>query len=213
MAFEVSIIGGAQRLQTQRDQSTELSRVQQREIDLRRARALDLQNQNRRLEAQVKADTVASDLKNERIQAENARQLANAQQFQDVRDRAIADRLADKRLDLSVAEQNRFYNNQRALEADKQAADNARAPLTSTAPPEPTIQDVTTSPSTSPASYAQLLTERNTRLADQAQADRLFAATQKQDYTRSVNSIEALRSDPTSLPADPSRGSVVDFSA
>ena len=214
MAVDISLIGGAQRLQAQRDKTTDQTRAQQRETDIQRAYAAEQERQSRRLEAQRKADTDAYILKENRAQLAEERQRVTYQQRQDARDRAIADRLADKRIDQNIADQNRQDDIQRTRE-DRKAAQNAREPLTSTAPPPPapTAQDIASTASTAPTTYEQALTERNNRLADQAEANRRFAEAQQRDYASSIRSIENLRANPIDQPSQPSRGSVVNFQA
>lgn len=213
MALEVSIIGSAQRLQAQRDQRAELVRAQQREEALANTRNAERVQQSRQLDAQIRADTLASDQKQARIELRNARDAANADQFLAVRDRALDDKFDDARLDQDQADLRYVYNQQRALTAALEAQDNARQPLTDTTPSVPPVEDVTASSATGVSTYEQVISDRNGRLADKAEADRLFAETQNQDFSRSVRAVDDLRTNPTALPDEPPRGSVVDFRA
>ncbi len=214
MAFEISLIGSAQRLQAQRDKNADQVRVQQRDTDVQRAYTVEQQRQSRRLEQQRSADTAANDLRTQRAQVDNERQRVTYQQRQDARGREIADRVANKAVDQNLADQKRLDDIQRTRD-DRIAAERSREPLTSTVPPPPapTVQDVSTSASTSPAAYEQALTERNNRLADQADANRRFAESQQRDYTNSVRSIDNLRANPIDQQSPSGRGSVVDFRA
>lgn len=213
MALEVSIIGSAQRLQAQRDQRAELVRAQQREEALANARNAERVQQSRQLDAQIRADTIASDQKQARIQLRDARDAANADQFLAVRDRALDDKFDDARLDQEQADLRYIYNQQRALAAALEAQDNARQPLTDTTPSAPSVEDVTASSATGVSAYEQVISDRNSRLADKAEADRLFAEAQNRDFSRSVRAVDDLRANPTALPGEPPRGSVVDFRA
>ncbi|MEX0692987.1 MAG: hypothetical protein WD075_00955 [Rhodospirillales bacterium] len=213
MALEVSIIGSAQRLQEQRDQRVELARVQQREEALANARNAERVAQSRQLEAQIRADIIANDQKQARIELRDFRDATDAAQYQAVRDRALDNRFDDIRFDQEQADLRYIFNQQRALSADLQARDNTFQPLTDTAPPALTVDDVTAASATGVSAYEQLISDRNSRLADKAEADRLFADAQSRDFSRSVRAVDDLRDNPSALPGEPPRGSVVDFRA
>lgn len=209
MALEVSVVASAERLQTQRDQRVDLARARQREDGVQRARDAE-----RLVEERRRADRTAADIDRARIQREFRRDVADANQIDDLIARDVLDRRIDERLRQEQDDLQAFY----ADERDRQAYLDARAetlpPLTpTTAPPAPEVQDIAASPSTGADRFQELLADRNSRLAERAEADRQFVAAQNQDFARSVRSIEELQTNPTAFPAEPPRGSVVDFSA
>jgi len=209
MALEVSLIASAERLQAQRDQRTELARARQREDAVQRAREAERQAEERRA-----AERTAEDIDRARIQREYQRNVADARLIEDQIARDVVDRRIDERLQQEQDDLQAFYADERDRQAYIESQANSLPPLTPTAPPPaPEIQDVAASPSAGPASFEQLLAERNTRLADRAEAERQFTVAQTQDFARSVRSVEELQTNPTAFPAEPTRGSVVDFSA
>ena len=208
MALEVSIIASAQRLQTQRDQRVEQSLSRQREEAVQRAREAERLTEERR-----RADATAADIDRARFQREFVRGIADDNQINALIARDTEDARIDARLAREEADLRQFYADERVRAADRAAADNALAPLTPTALPAPGVEDAAQAPATAPATFDELLAGRNARLADRAEADRQFAASQDRDFSHSVRSIENLQTDPTAVPIEPPRGSVVDFSA
>jgi len=208
MALEVSIIASAQRLQAQRDQRVEQSIARQREEAVQRARESERLAEERR-----RADATAADIDRARVQREYVRNVADASQIDNLIARDVEDARIDERLAQEAADLRQFYADERVRAADRNAADSALAPLTPTTPPPPSVEDVTQAPAAAPATFDELLAGRNARLAERAEADRQFAAAQDRDFSRSVRSISDLQTNPTAVPVDPPRGSVVDFSA
>ncbi|MBO6949005.1 MAG: hypothetical protein JJ855_13570 [Rhodospirillales bacterium] len=209
MALEISVIASAERLQAQRDQRTELARARQREDVVQRARDAE-----RQAEAQRAAERTAEDINRARIQREFRRDVADANLIEDQIARDVVDRRIDERLQQEEDDLQAFYSNERDRQAFIDSRTESLPPLTPTTPsPAPEVQDVAASPSAGPASFEQLLAERNSRLADRAEADRQFSAAQTQDFARSVRAVDELQTNPTAFPAEPTRGSVVDFSA
>jgi len=208
MALEVSIIASAQRLQAQRDQRVEQSIARQREEAIQRAREAERLAEERR-----RADATAADIDRARVQREYVRSIADASQIENLIARDVEDARIEERLAREEADLRQFYADERVRAADRDAADNALAPLTPTTPPAPGIEDVSQAPATAPATFDELIAGRNARLAERAEADRQFAAAQEQDFARSVRSITDLQTNPTAVPIEPPRGSVVDFSA
>lgn len=208
MALEVSILASAERLQTQRDRRVELALSRQREEAVQRAREAE-----RFIDERRRADASAADIDRARVQREFVRGIADANLVDNLIARDIEDARIDTRLAREESDLRQLLADERLRDIDRDAADNALAPLTPTAPPAPTIDDVPAPPSVGQNSFEELLAERNARLSDRADADRQFIATQTRDFNQSVRSIEDLQTNPTAIPADPPRGSVVDFSA
>ena len=209
MALEISVIASAERLQAQRDQRTEAARARQREDAVQRAREAE-----RQAEARRAAERTAEDIDRARIQREFRRDVADANLIEDLIARDVVDRRIDERLQQEEDDLQAFYADERDRQAFIDSRTDSLPPLTpTTAPPAPEIQDVAASPSAGSASFEQLLADRNTRLADRAEAERQFTVAQTQDFARSVRAVDELQTNPNAFPAEPARGSVVDFSA
>ncbi len=209
MALEVSVIASAERLQAQRDQRVEAARARQREEAVQRAREAERQAEERR-----RAERSADNIDRARLEREFQRDITDANLIDDLIAEDVLDRRIEDRLIQEEADLNRFFADQQARDAFLNAAADDRPALTPTAPqPAPEVQDIAASPSAGTDRFAQLLEDRDTRLAERAQADRQFVETQDRDFTRSLRSVEELQTNPTAFPGEPPRGSVVDFSA
>ncbi len=209
MALEVSVIASAERLQAQRDQRQQLALSRQREEAVQRARDAERLAEERR-----RADATAADIDRARVQREFERTITDAGQLDSLIARDVEDRRIDERLQQEEDDLQQFYANERDRQAFLNAAEDALQPLTPTGPqPAPEVQDVAASPSAGEDRFTQLLSDRNDRLAERAEADRQFSVAQTRDFAQSVRSVEELQTNPTAFPSDPPRGSVVDFSA
>ncbi|MBO6521610.1 MAG: hypothetical protein JJ900_14580 [Rhodospirillales bacterium] len=209
MALEVSVIASAERLQAQRDQRQQLALSRQREEAVQRARDAERLAEERR-----RADATAADIDRARVQREFERGVADANRIDSLIARDAEDRRIDERLQQEEDDLQQFYADEQDRQVFLNAAEDALPPLTPTAPqPAPEAQDVAASPSAGDDRFAQLLSDRASRLAERAEADRQFGVSQTRDFAQSVRSIEELQTNPTSFPSDPPRGSVVDFSA
>lgn len=208
MALEVSILASAERLQTQRERRVDLALSRQREEAVQRARETERLAEERR-----RADATAADVERARAQRVFVRSIDDANQIEQLIERDIEDARIDTRQAREESDLRQLLADERVRDASREAADNALAPLTPTAPPAPTIEDVAAPPSVGQNSFEELLAERNARLTERADSDRQFIAAQNRDFNRSVRSIEDLQTNPIAVPVDPPRGSVVDFSA
>ena len=105
-----------------------------------------------------------------------------------------------------------MYADERFNAADQRFADQSAQPLT---PKAAATQPIAPLPlaAQDDNGFEQLLAERNTRLAERANAERQFDAIQAQAFHQSPRSIDDLRADPSTLPEQPPRGGIVDFQA
>lgn len=204
MALEVSISASAQRLQAQQDRQARLQREQQA------AEAADQRRQQDRLRA-------------ERLREEDlARNAERSQRSRDISRIALEQRRADEARISDTRDQRSDDRNARQA-AENEAAladarftalqrDNAQAAAALSNPATAEVP-APSRDGTPQETLRQLLAERNNRLSERDAAQRQFAAQQQQDLLRAQRSIEALRNDPSSFPATPTRGEVVDVQA
>tara|TARA_R110002050_G_scaffold185964_3_gene320113 strand:- start:59672 stop:60292 length:621 start_codon:yes stop_codon:yes gene_type:complete len=205
MALEVSVVASAQRLQAQQD----------RQAQLRQERQATEATAQLRQQERVRA---------ERLRAqEDAREAARSQTSREIVRAAVDNRSFDDQRVRDNLDQRTENRNARLATDSQEALDDARfsaqqrddslaaAALSSVA--APLTSAPTPDNSTSQDTLRQLLAERNSRLNKRDAAQRQFAAQQQQDLSRAQSSIEALRSDPSSFPATPTRGEVVDVQA
>lgn len=204
MALEVSIIASAQRLQAQQDRQAQVRREQQAA-----EATAQLRDQER--------------LRAERLQAqEDARQAARSQTARELVRAAVDNRIFDDQRVRDSLDQ-RAENRNARLATDSQesladarfAAQQRDDALTSALPSSATapLALAPTPDSASQDTLRQLLAERNSRLNERDAAQRQFAVQQQQDLFRAQRAIESLRNDPSSFPATPTRGEVVDVQA
>ena len=204
MALEVSVVASAQRLQAQQDRQAQLRREQQ---------ATEATVQLRQQE-QVRA---------ERLRAqEDAREAARSQTSREIVRAAVDNRSFDnQRVRDSLDQRTENRNARLATDSQEALADarfsaqqrdesGAAAALSNVAT---TQAPVPTGDGAAQDTLRQLLAERNSRLNEREVTQRQFIAQQQQDLSRAQSSIEALRSDPSSFPATPTRGEVVDVQA
>ena len=204
MALEVSVVASAQRLQAQQDRQAQLRREQQ---------ATEATAQLRQQE-QVRA---------ERLRAqEDAREAARSQTSREIVRAAVDNRSFDnQRVRDSLDQRTENRNARLATDSQEALADarfsaqqrdesGAAAALSNVAT---TQAPVPTGDGAAQDTLRQLLAERNSRLNEREVTQRQFIAQQQQDLSRAQSSIEALRSDPSSFPATPTRGEVVDVQA
>ncbi len=205
MALEVSVSASAQRLQAQRDRQATVQREQ------RTAEANEQVRQQERLrEERLRAQEVARQADRNQISRALIRDAIDDRAFDDQRIRDILDQRTDDRnarlaADNQAARADAEFSAQQRNDAETTAA--LSNPSTSLAPVQ--------SPDSGAGQEAlrQLLAERNSRLNEREAAQRQFAAQQQQDLSRAQRSIETLRNDPSSFPASPTRGEVVDVQA
>lgn len=207
MALEISSVASADRLRVQRDQATERALAQQREEAVARNRQAERFTEDRQ-----RADAAARDLTQSRFQRDFVRSIDDDQRFDASRELAVKDARLDERVARDVADQRQLYADERVDAADQRFADQSAQPLTPTAavtqpiaPPPLAAQDYN--------GFEQLLAERNTRLAERANAEQQFDSIQAQEFRQSQRSIDDLQADPSTLPEQPPRGGIVDFQA
>ncbi len=207
MALEISSVASADRLRVQRDQATERALAQQREEAVARNRQAERFTEDRQ-----RADAAARDLTQSRFQRDFVRSIDDDQRFDASRELAVKDARLDERVARDVADQRQLYADERVDAADQRFADQSAQPLTPTAavtqpiaPPPLAAQDDN--------GFEQLLAERNTRLAERANAEQQFDSIQAQEFRQSQRSIDDLQADPSTLPEQPPRGGIVDFQA
>jgi len=207
MALEISSVASADRLRVQRDQATERALAQQREEAVARNRQAERFTEDRQ-----RADAAARDLTQSRFQRDFVRSIDDDQRFDASRELAVKDARLDERVARDVADQRQLYADERVDAADQRFADQSAQPLTPTAavtqpiaPPPLAAQDDN--------GFEQLLAERNTRLAERANAEQQFDSIQAQEFRQSQRSIDDLKADPSTLPEQPPRGGIVDFQA
>jgi len=207
MALEVSIVASAERLQAQRDQATERSLARQREDTVARAREAERLTAERQ-----RADEASRDLNRSRFQRDFVRDVADDQRFEASRELAIEDARIDTRIARDVADQRQILADERVAAADQRAIDQSVEPLTPTAAATQPVAPLPLN-AQDDNSFEQLLSERNARLAERANAEQQFDAIQAQAFQQSQRAVDDLRTDPTSLSEQPSRGGIVDFQA
>lgn len=207
MALEISSVASADRLRAQRDQATERSLAQQREEAVEREREAERLTEDRQ-----RADAAARDLTQSRFQRDFVRSIADDQRFDASRELAVEDARIDTRAARDVADQRQIYADERIDTADQRFADQSAQPLTPTAAATQPIAPLPLA-AQDDNGFEQLLAERNTRLAERANAEQQFDAIQAQEFQQSQRSIDDLRSDPSTLPEQPPRGGIVDFQA
>ncbi len=207
MALEVSIVASAERLQTQRDQATQRSLARQREESVARVREAERLTEDRQ-----RADAASRDLTQSRFQRDFVRSIADDQRFEASRELAVEDARIDARIARDVADQRQLFADERVAAADQRAADESVQPLTPTTAASQPIAPLPLG-SQDDNGFEQLLAERNARLAERANAEQQFDATQAQAFQQSQRSIDDLRADPSILPEQPPRGGIVDFQA
>ncbi len=204
MALEVSITASAQRLQAQQDRQAQLRREQQ---------ATEATAQLRQQE-QVRAERL-------RVQ-EDAREAARNQTSREIIRAAVDNRNFDDQRVRDSLDQRTENRNARLATDSQEALADARfsAQQRDESGAAAALSNVAATPAPVPSSggstqdtLRQLLAERNSRLNERETSQRQFIAQQQQDLSRAQNSIEALRSDPSSFPATPTRGEVVDVQA
>lgn len=207
MALEVSIVASAERLQTQRDQATERSLARQREDTIARAREAERLTEDRQ-----RADAASRDLTQSRFQRDFVRNIVDDQRFEAARELAVEDARIDTRIARDVADQRQLFADERVAAADQRAANESVQPLTPTTSASQPIAPLPLG-AQDDNGFAQLLAERNARLAERANAEQQFDAIQAQAFQQSQRSIDDLRADPSTLPEQASRGGIVDFQA
>lgn len=200
MALDISISGSASRLQAQRDFASENNKKLLQDQAAEKARELERQAAERR---QIEAQKAA--FNTERILAERDKNARARQQLQDQLTKDTLDSRALQRDAIATSELRQFLADEQQAKA---VNDRLNAPpLTPTASPD----RAPTPPADSDQRTA--IAERNARLAARDAAAQAFIAQQAQDYQRSQRTIDQLRLDPTAAPAEPPRGSIVDFQA
>ncbi len=207
MALEISSVASADRLRVQRDQATERALAQQREEAVARDRQAERLTEDRQ-----RADAAARDLTQSRFQREFVRSIDDDQRFDASRELAVEDARLDERVARDVADQRQLYADERIDAADQRFADQSAQPLTPTAAATQPIAPLPLA-AQDDNGFEQLLAERNTRLAERANAEQQFDTIQAQEFQQSQRSIDDLRADPSTLPEQPPRGGIVDFQA
>lgn len=207
MALEISIVASAERLQTQRDQATERSLARQREESVARTREAERLTEDRQ-----RADAAARDLSQSRFQRDFVRDIADDQRFEASRELAVEDARIDTRVARDVTDQRQIYTDERVDAADQRFADQSVQPLTPTAAATQPIAPLPLG-TQDDNGFEQLIADRNARLAERANAEQQFDTIQAQAFQQSQRSIDDLRTDPSTLPEQPSRGGIVDFQA
>ncbi len=207
MALEISSVASADRLRVQRDQATERALAQQREEVVARDRKAERLTEDRQ-----RADAAARDLSQSRFQRDFVRSINDDQRFDASRELAVEDARVDERVARDVADQRQLYADERFNAADQRFADQSAQPLT---PKAAATQPIAPLPlaAQDDNGFEQLLAERNTRLAERANAERQFDAIQAQAFQQSQRSIDDLRAGPSTLPEQLPRGGIVDFQA
>lgn len=207
MALEISSVASADRLRVQRDQATERALAQQREEAVARDREAERLTEDRQ-----RSDAAARDLTQSRFQRDFVRSIDDDQRFDASRELAVEDARIDERVARDVADQRQLYADERVDAADQRFADQSAQPLTPTAAATQPIAPLQLA-AQDDNGFEQLLAERNTRLAERANAEQQFDAIQAQEFQQSQRSIDDLRADPSTLPEQPPRGGIVDFQA
>jgi len=207
MALEISSVASADRLRVQRDQATERALAQQREEAVARNRQAERFTEDRQ-----HADAAARDLTQSRFQRDFVRSIDDDQRFDASRELAVKDARLDERVARDVADQRQLYADERVDAADQRFADQSAQPLTPTAAVTQPIAPLPLA-AQDDNGFEQLLAERNTRLAERANAEQQFDSIQAQEFRQSQRSIDDLKADPSTLPEQPPRGGIVDFQA
>ena len=207
MALEISSVASADRLRVQRDQATERALAQQREEAVARNRQAERFTEDRQ-----RADAAARDLTQSRFQRDFVRSIDDDQRFDASRELAVKDARLDERVARDVADQRQLYADERVDAADQRFADQSAQPLTPTAAVTQPIAPLPLA-AQDDNGFEQLLAERNTRLAERANAEQQFDLIQAQEFRQSQRSIDDLQADPSTLPEQPPRGGIVDFQA
>lgn len=207
MALEISSVASADRLRVQRDQATERALAQQREEAVARNRQAERFKEDRQ-----RADAAARDLTQSRFQRDFVRSIDDDQRFDASRELAVKDARLDERVARDVADQRQLYADERVDAADQRFADQSAQPLTPTAAVTQPIAPLPLA-AQDDNGFEQLLAERNTRLAERANAEQQFDSIQAQEFRQSQRSIDDLKADPSTLPEQPPRGGIVDFQA
>jgi hypothetical protein len=207
MALEISSVASADRLRVQRDQATERALAQQREEAVARNRQAERFTEDRQ-----RADAAARDLTQSRFQRDFVRSIDDDQRFDASRELAVKDARLDERVARDVADQRQLYADERVDAADQRFADQSAQPLTPTAAVTQPIAPLPLA-AQDDNGFEQLLAERNTRLAERANAEQQFDSIQAQEFRQSQRSIDDLKADPSTLPEQPPRGGIVDFQA
>jgi len=207
MALEISSVASADRLRVQRDQATERTLAQQREEAVARNRQAERFTEDRQ-----RADAAARDLTQSRFQRDFVRSIDDDQRFDASRELAVKDARLDERVARDVADQRQLYADERVDAADQRFADQSAQPLTPTAAVTQPIAPLPLA-AQDDNGFEQLLAERNTRLAERANAEQQFDSIQAQEFRQSQRSIDDLQADPSTLPEQPPRGGIVDFQA
>ena len=207
MALEISSVASADRLRVQRDQATERALAQQREEAVARNRQAERFKEDRQ-----RADAAARDLTQSRFQRDFVRNIDDDQRFDASRELAVKDARLDERVARDVADQRQLYADERVDAADQRFADQSAQPLTPTAAVTQPIAPLPLA-AQDDNGFEQLLAERNTRLAERANAEQQFDSIQAQEFRQSQRSIDDLKADPSTLPEQPPRGGIVDFQA
>ncbi len=195
---EISIAGSAQRLQAQRDAaaSVQAQRLQQ-DIASRASES------ERLAQERLRGERVSEDLERTRLQRELIRDETDRRQIEDQRIRTLDDdRLFQRNARLDADEDRALQD--RLLERELNEPGAPLPPLedlTSTAPPAAANEDT----------LRQLLADRDGRRSERAASDRVQALQTERDFERSQQAINALNVDPSSLPTELSRGTLVDF--
>ena len=207
MALEISSVASADRLRVQRDQATERALAQQREEAVASNRQAERFTEDRQ-----RADAAARDLTQSRFQRDFVRSIDDDQRFDASRELAVKDARLDERVARDVADQRQLYADERVDAADQRFADQSAQPLTPTAAVTQPIAPLPLA-AQDDNGFEQLLAERNTRLAERANAEQQFDSIQAQEFRQSQRSIDDLKADPSTLPEQPPRGGIVDFQA
>ncbi len=207
MALEISSVASADRLRVQRDQATERALAQQREEAVARNRQAERFTEDRQ-----RADAAARDRTQSRFQRDFVRSIDDDQRFDASRELAVEDARLDERVARDVADQRQLYADERFNAADQRFADQSAQPLTPTAAVTQPIAPLPLA-AQDDNGFEQLLAERNTRLAERANAEQQFDTIQAQEFQQSQRSIDDLRAGPSTLPEQPPRGGIVDFQA
>ncbi len=207
MALEISSVASADRLRVQRDQATERALAQQREEAVASNRQAERFTEDRQ-----RADAAARDLTQSRFQRDFVRSIDDDQRFDASRELAVKDARLDERVARDVADQRQLYADERVDAADQRFADQSAQPLTPTAAVTQPIAPLPLA-AQDDNGFEQLLAERNTRLAERANAEQQFDSIQAQEFRQSQRSIDDLQADPSTLPEQPPRGGIVDFQA
>ena len=172
MALEISSVASADRLRVQRDQATERALAQQREEAVARNRQAERFTEDRQ-----RADAAARDLTQSRFQRDFVRSIDDDQRFDASRELAVKDARLDERVARDVADQRQLYADERVDAADQRFADQSAQPLTPTAAVTQPIAPLPLA-AQDDNGFEQLLAERNTRLAERANAEQQFDSIQ-----------------------------------